>query len=170
MRTERSLVSLHFRPFEKTFRDGAEDETGKAPNPQDILHIVVLADRLDNYHSNLIRPCGQPCRQVHPVHHARSYESGLERNNVNARLSQPIVQPGQELRKSGLGGYLNAIRCPLAVACYRTDTDRDPAAAASNAPRRANVRDLSEPQRRYGPILTLRPSAVSITSKPPSQT
>ena len=77
MRTERSLVDLHFHPFEKTFQDGAEDETGKAPNPQDIPHIVVLADRLDNYHSNLVRPCGQPCRQVHPVRHARCASLGL---------------------------------------------------------------------------------------------
>ena len=32
-------MDLHFHPFEKTFQDGAEDETGKAPNPQDILHM-----------------------------------------------------------------------------------------------------------------------------------
>lgn len=28
-------MDLHFHPFEKTFQDGAEDETGKAPNPRE---------------------------------------------------------------------------------------------------------------------------------------
>ncbi len=113
--------SSHAHLAEDAIRDVGDDEHDVAPEPAGVEYALAGVHGLGDIGGHLLGRRHQGRRQQQALGHRRIHEARLDGGEIDAGLEQPRPQAAAEGGDGALGGAVQIVGWPAAVARHRRD-------------------------------------------------
>src|SRR6185312_15451812 len=124
----RTTGRLNRKALEQLLRNQPDDQHDETPEARHIDRLLAREPGGQHRPGSPARAGGEEDAGLAPGH-AGVEEARLDRSDRHARAEQPVAQPGGEGGEARLGGAIDIVLEPPAIAGHRAQND-DPAAAS----------------------------------------